>query len=145
MKYCLSLLLLLFATSAHAELHKWVDANGNVHYSDVAPPSTAQEQRLNLPKAPPAGESGNDIFKREAELNKRLKEKAKTEQQAEQKRQQAAVRKQNCSDSRDMLQTLLNSPRVSTYDASGNRTLMDDATRQQKIEQARTAIKENCD
>lgn len=28
---------LLFGTSAHAEIHKWVDANGITHYSDKAP------------------------------------------------------------------------------------------------------------
>ncbi len=40
---------LLFGTSAHAEIHKWVDANGITHYSDKAP-KTRKSQTLNYGK-----------------------------------------------------------------------------------------------
>lgn len=46
MKYgpsLLSLLLLLCATTAQAQMYKWVGPDGTITYSDVAPPATAKQ------------------------------------------------------------------------------------------------------
>lgn len=43
MKYRLSLLLLVCAVSAHAEMYKWVGEDGKITYSDVPPPKTAKQ------------------------------------------------------------------------------------------------------
>jgi hypothetical protein len=149
MKYCIAVLLLLLSASAHAELHKWVDAAGNVHYSDAAPPADASEQQVRIPQAPAAapGEAPAEktIMEREADLKKALKAREEANQQAELKQKNAEIRKQNCENSRNSLRTLENAPRVATYDASGNQVIMDDAARQKKIEQARKAVSEYCD
>lgn len=44
-----ALIVLLAAGLAHAEMYRWVDADGRVHYSDSPPPRTAQQiERKNL-------------------------------------------------------------------------------------------------
>ena len=35
--------ILAFGMAAHAEVYKWVDADGNVHFSDTPPPNPEQE------------------------------------------------------------------------------------------------------
>ncbi|MGA7749112.1 MAG: DUF4124 domain-containing protein, partial [Gallionella sp.] len=44
-KYLL-FLLILTSTNAFAAISKWVDSNGQVHYSDQPPPSDAQPKTL---------------------------------------------------------------------------------------------------
>jgi hypothetical protein len=149
MKYCIAVLLILLSASAHAALHKWVDAAGNVHYSDTAPPADVKEQTVRIPKAPAdtAGEppAEKSLMEREAELKKTLKAREEAAQQAALKKKNAAIRKQNCNNSRNSLRALENAPRIASYDAEGNQIIIDDATRQNKIEQARKAVSEFCD
>jgi hypothetical protein len=149
MKYYLAALLMLASMSAHAELHKWVDAQGNVHYSDAAPPADAKEQQLNLPTAPAAAPSGaapdKSIFDRESDLEKALKAKAEADKQAQQKQQEAESRRKNCGIARENLRTLQNAPRIMTYDDQGNQVYMDDAARQRSTDEAQQAVEKYCD
>jgi hypothetical protein len=41
---CAIFLLLAFGMVAHAEVYKWVDADGNVHFSDTPPPNQDTEE-----------------------------------------------------------------------------------------------------
>ena len=149
MRYCIAVLLVLLSANAHAELHKWVDAAGNVHYSDAAPPADASEQQVHIPQAPAAapGEAPAEksIMEREADLKKALKAREDAAQQAAVEQKNAAIRKQNCANSQNSLRALENAPRIASYDAAGNQVIIDDATRQNKIEQARKAVSEFCD
>jgi glutaredoxin len=45
-KSILSLLILLCATTAHAQMYKWVGPDGKVTYSDVPPPSSAKQVEM---------------------------------------------------------------------------------------------------
>ncbi len=149
MKHCIPILLMLFSVSAHAELHKWVDAAGNVHYSDMAPPAEAKEQQVHIPQVPantatsgvPADKS---IFEREADLEKALKAKQEAAQQAAQEQKDAETKKKNCESARNGLRALQSAPRIVTYDANGNQVIMNDAARQQKIEDAQKAVGDFC-
>ena len=79
MKRYLPACVLLLSFSAHGALHKWVDADGNVHYSDEAPPANVKTQRLKVQSAPTAatsssGESATKtVAEREAEYRKAQK------------------------------------------------------------------------
>ncbi len=44
--------LLVFAGPAHADVYKWVDENGSVHFSDTPPPKGRNAERMNLDDAP---------------------------------------------------------------------------------------------
>jgi Domain of unknown function (DUF4124) len=148
MKHFIPVLLMLFSVSAHAELHKWVDAAGNVHYSDTAPPAGAAEQQVHIPQAPagPTSEvpASKSIFERDADLEKALKARKEADQKAAQEQKAAETKRKNCENSRDSLRSLKDAPRIATYDANGNRVIMDDATRQQKIEETQKAVSQFC-
>lgn len=44
--------LLVLAGPAHADVYKWVDENGSVHFSDSPPPKGRKAERMNLDDAP---------------------------------------------------------------------------------------------
>lgn len=149
MKYCLAIFLLLASFNSHAALHKWVDDQGHVHYSDsVAPPNVkSQTLRESAPAEASTGSAATPpktLADIEAEQKRADKEKSDAAQKAAKEQEQAAAKQKYCADARSALATLENSPRLAVYDAQGERTIMDDEMRQQRIEEARKAISSNC-
>ena len=80
----LAVALLLSAGAAHAQMYRWVDGNGRVHYSDTAPTTYRKSGGAELSK------QGNIIRRTQSEAERR----AEAERQAEQKRIQAEQGKQ---------------------------------------------------
>lgn len=149
MKHLLTIFLLLICHIAHAELSKWVDAEGKVHYSDEAPPANVKVKPLNIPKehapfasATPATKSLAEL---EAELRKKQKAKEAATQKAIQQQEEARAKQQNCDIARSNLRVLEDSPRIATYGSNGERSYLDDAARKQRIEEARKVVSQHCD
>lgn len=80
--YIMGLILLIGAQSASARLYRWVDAEGNVHYSDKVPPQHSRNARSEL--------SGQGIVVKETERAKTdeeiVKEKELIKLRAEQQK-----------------------------------------------------------
>lgn len=152
MKYTLAIFLLLISFNTYAELHKWVDADGKVHYSDEPPPDSAKKtetlnirsssDEANSPASAP--QAMKSIMEQEADLKKRQKEKLEAAQKEEKKQEEAQTKQKNCNRARNDLATLQNTPRLATYDANGNQVIMDDTARQSRIEDAQQSIKDYC-
>ncbi|MDP1929628.1 MAG: DUF4124 domain-containing protein [Thiobacillus sp.] len=76
--------LLLSVGTAQAAMYRWVDGNGQVHYSDTAPTTYRQSGGAEL------GKQGNVIKRTQSETERR----AEVARQAEQKQIQLAQQKQ---------------------------------------------------
>lgn len=154
MKYCLAILLALASFNSWAGLTKWVDSAGRVHYSDGPPPANVRSQRLhmrstysqggNTTKAASAPGAPKTIFEQEADLNKERKARQAAEKKQAQKEKQAKIKRQNCMQARSRLNTLRNAPRIASYDAQGNPTIMSDAARSQETQRAEAAVNQYC-
>jgi Domain of unknown function (DUF4124) len=152
MKYYLTIFLLMISFNSYADLHKWIDANGKVHYSDEEPPPDVKAETLHTAPEPGIGTSASapaaapvkSIYEQAAEINKERKAKELASQKAAKEQQEAAIKKNNCEQARNQLLTLQNSPRIATYDENGNRSIMDDSTRQKNIDEANAAISKYC-
>lgn len=80
----LAVALLLSAGVAHAQMYRWVDGNGRVHYSDTPPTTYQKSGGAELSK------QGNLIRRTQSEAERR----AEAERQAEQNRIQLEQQKQ---------------------------------------------------
>jgi hypothetical protein len=94
MKTILPFLLALAAFSAHAQIYKWTDANGTVHYSDQ-PQAGQNATALATPAAPPSPSPSQDNWRereRQSRANRQRQEvaerRAEAAQQAAQQQQQ---------------------------------------------------------
>ncbi len=148
-RYIATVALGLISLSAHAALHKWVDAEGKVHYSDTAPPEATTQPVRTLsgkgqPEAP-ASYSPKSVAEREAELKKAKQEKEEAAQKKAQQDANAETRKRNCAAARENARTLQESGRIAVYDENGERSYLDDEARAKRLEQAQKAISDNCD
>ncbi len=142
------LLFGLLSFNAHGEVKRWVDDNGRVHYSDQPPPANTKVTPLITTATPATAASGvsapKSLAERDAEYKKAQKAKEVATQKTAQQQEQALAKQKFCADTRTNLTILENSPRIMTYDANGERSFLDDAARQQRIEEARKSIGTNC-
>jgi len=142
------IVLSLLTLNAHAALNKWVDAEGKVHYSDTVPPEVSTQTVHNIAGKgqadAPASYSPKSVAEREAEMKKSKQTKDDAAQKQAQKDAEAEAKKSNCAAARENARILENSPRLVTYDANGERSFMDDATRAQRLEEAQKTISSNC-
>lgn len=69
-----ALLLLLLALPAHAQLYKWTDANGTVHYSD-RPQDGAAAKPLQAESAPVVASSSGDNWRERERISRQNRER----------------------------------------------------------------------
>ena len=150
---------------------QWIDQSGRKVFSDRPPPQEVPEHNiLKQPpqprpaaSAPAAAEAGTDGAPPAAAAPQPLapsgrdpaleKEKARLEaaeaarrqaEEAAQAHAQAQLRADNCARARQLLATLNSGATLAHVNASGERVLMDDATRATELRRAQDAIRQNC-
>lgn len=140
--------LVLYSLSAHAGMHKWVAADGTVHYSDTIPPDIDKTHTVQSTsgkgQSSTSGFSAKSVAEREADLKKANKEKEAAENKKSQENAQAELKRQNCDALRDNLRTLQESTRIVAYDEKGEKIYLDDAAREQRLNDARKELSASC-
>ena len=140
--------LLLSATPVNAELYKWVDEQGKVHYSDQpASDKTKSETTLAIPnQAPPSTipESSKSWQEKELEYKKRQASAAENEAKKQKEAQEAKTKRDNCEKAKQNLSQLESIAPAYTYDEKTGRSYMDATQRAAAIEKARKAVTEWC-
>jgi hypothetical protein len=135
--------LLAAGAAAHAQIHRWVDERGVVHYGERPPSGTASrpvEDRMATPA--PAPKSGADSAQQEREFQQRRIDRERREKQAQ---QQAAQAKAQCERERRRLAQLREARRVFVgVDEKGERRYMDDAERAAAVERQEAVVAQRC-
>lgn len=134
MRIVLLTAMMIFASSASAGLYKWVDNEGNVHYSQKRP-ANKQFERIKAPAAAPENskplyETSNPETKSGATA---AKETAKNKE----------IRASNCKKAKKNLNNYQVHRRL--RDKEGNVTIIDDKERAKQIENATKAISNYCE
>lgn len=140
------LLLLSLSTPAIAALNKWVDSEGKVHYSDSAPPDAkvTKVKISNQETEESADSRPKSLAEKEVDAKKAQQEKEKEDKKAAQEKENEQIKQKNCEGARSNLINLENSPVIATYNEKGERSIMDDNSRKQRIEEARQAVSRFC-
>lgn len=147
--FSLAVALTAFALPSLAELYRWVDENGRVHYSDTPPPANAKTEKevkgtarppTASEPAAPAGQAPKSYVEKEAEFRKRQVEQAERDAAAKKAQQESAEKKRNCEQSRNQLAALKAGGRFVRYNADGEREYMDEQQIAQEISRAEKAV-----
>ncbi|MDH4234775.1 MAG: DUF4124 domain-containing protein [Gallionella sp.] len=154
-KYLL-IFLMLVSTNAFSALIKWVDEQGHVHYSDVPPPPDANTKILRSTSKGTTSNSTEDstastspaepksIAEREIELKKSQQAKKEAADKAAKQQAVAETNKANCAAMQQNLMALQEGIRMVELDANGNRSILEDDQRQQRIVKVQKDISANC-
>lgn len=125
-------------------LYKWVDKDGQTHYSEF-PPAGEKAEKL---KPPPKvdTESAVDALKAKQEAYKKQTEATdKAEQTTAKKDKEIQQKKQRCETARRDLERLQNAQRIYQTDKDGNRVRLNEDQRQAQIKAREKIISKDCE
>ena len=131
------------------KVYKWVDKDGNVHYSAEKPSSGAQEMKV---KSKPSSSSSksdseSDDSDKQAKNDSSEEEKVKVSSEKEAmeiEKKNEEIRKKNCTIAKRRAATIEQGGRLYEVDEHGERHYWDDDTRRAKMDEAEAQIKEWC-
>jgi hypothetical protein len=152
---------LLPAIPAGAQMYKWTDAAGKVHYSDQPPPQGAkQESTIAKPRAataaPAAPADGKadgkadgaskprSVADQEMEFRKRRLAKAEAEAKAQKEAEQAKEKQRNCELAKQRVSMLQAGGRITRTGPNGEQIFMEDAEIARELVDARKTADSWC-
>lgn len=154
-KILFALILLAAPFSLHAEIYKWEDASGKVHYSDAPPPEAktttivrgkgkAAQTPVTQNPATPSKATPKNLADKELEFNKRRQEAKESASKTEKEAAATKEKQENCTRARTTLRSLQEGRRMSTTDEKGERVVIDDNIRQRETERAQKDVDSWC-
>jgi hypothetical protein len=137
--------LMLASAMASAEVYKWLDADGNVHYGDRPPGTGSDSQSVTLPPAP----TKDADHEQRSLLQRRLLEAIDSERaERDQVQSELAAAKREralkCEKARLDLARFERANIVYTNDESGARIYMSDDERREATANARLWLEKHC-
>lgn len=143
------ILPLLFIGESSAEIYKWVDAEGNVHYAQQRP-TDSNAEKLDIQQEPTTTfRSGtrDSVESKETAQNAEQKPAEDPAAQEEKKAETPAEKKQRleaCARARKSLATMKSIGRIRSKDAEGNYSYLSQQQKEAQMKQARDLIKKYC-
>ena len=140
------LVLWLASAGASAEVYKWIDSQGKVHYGDRRPAEGTRADTLELRPAPTRdAELAERAFMRQRLLDAF---EAEREEEAQSEAQVRAAKRElemRCARLESQLTRFERASIVYTEDERGERKYMSDGERREALADARDWIAEHCD
>jgi len=142
---------LLFVLPAQAEVYKWTDEHGRVHFSDKPPTENAPEYQLRTPASadntsPQESLTDAERRARQRKLSDSLEaDRREMEQAAVKRKEQQARREHNCKVARAELSASKKANLVYDYDQQGNRVYHSEAQKQRYLESKHAAVRKWCE
>jgi hypothetical protein len=139
------ILLAALATGAGAEVYRWTDAEGRVHYGD-RPSAGSQSVPVGSGAAtgqPPTNDA--ERLQRQQRMLDAYRQEREEKQQAEAKRKaDDAERERNCAHGRDVLARYERSSGIYEPQADGTRRYLSEAEKESAIRAAQGDVKRWC-
>jgi hypothetical protein len=128
----------LISVEVHAEVFRWTDANGKVHFGDKKPDTSAENitekvKQTNVDTSTSEHQKLETIFRKENAADREY-------QQQQQKPNPELLKR--CAEAKDYLNKI--SGRVQFLDEKGQPKHVSEAERKQAAEEIQKIIKENC-
>jgi hypothetical protein len=142
---CLSLLLLLAAPQTSAEIYRWVDAQGQVHFEDRSEAQRGSGTRSYKAPAAAAADPQQRLDKTRKLLNAYQSERQQARERQEKQQEELAKRTRQCATARDNLRRYQEYGGIYRLDDQGKRVYLSDRERDALISQSRDEIAQWCD
>ncbi len=132
--------ILLLALPVTAEIYKWVDDEGNVHFGDK-PQSKANAETVKIDKFTPdqSYRTRMESIKQNVESQREESMDSKVEQQ-----KVASENARRCQQAKRRLTPLREKIRLFRYDDAGERKYVSDSERTSEIKQLEAIVKRTC-
>jgi hypothetical protein len=142
------LFTLLFCASgppAAAEVYKWTDAEGRVHFGDRPPQSGADAVPLSRKAQSISAPTADERLDKQRRLLHAFEEERRQRRDAQaQAQQEKTTRQRNCVEARDDLRSQEVAGALYRLGADGQRIYLDAAERARALEETRAAVRHWC-
>lgn len=137
---------LLGTAQAQQFIYKWTDEQGQLKYSELAPPPGIAYEKVPRTGAAPSKVESKDLAKEQEELAKELAEQdAKTQTQQDEERQKVEeARAKNCELARKNVEVLQGDRPVAVTGSDGKKTLLEGEARQVQLQKAQKDVDYFC-
>ena len=141
---CLLIALLLSGQlSVHAEVYRWVDEKGQVHFGDQA--REASTRAIKPHSSPPTqGNQQQRMQKTRKLLNAYQIERQQAREQKAKQKQQAEKRKKDCIQARDNLRNYTNYGNIYNLGEDGKREYLSEQERAALVQRSRETVARLC-
>lgn len=143
----LTVLTLTVALQAEAEIYKWVDENGQVHYGEQPVGDKAREVIIKLHGGTKSGATTAPVdhrIKRDKMLQAMEQDRHAREEEKQKKSKSVQKNKMRCIRAKDALKQYKSASSLYKLDTKGTRITMSDEQRKQATKQLQAKIKEHC-
>ncbi len=139
----LALTALLLPAGA-ADIYRWVDESGQVHFGDRPP--TGDAERLAVPSSPPPAAAAGARHERTRRLlDAFAAERAERREERAEAAARKAAREQRCAQARRDRASFENASRVVRYDDAGNRIVLDGEAYEAAHRRVVESVEQLCD
>lgn len=150
-KRLIPLFIVSIALFTSAQVYKWIDEKGNIHFGDRPPEEQQEVEEIALPEGP----SEQEVIEAEERLDRSLRERQSRDaierKESIQKKTEAAnerlkeeKRFRTCVEAFQQLRALKIKARVFKLDESWKRTYLENEDRPQEIERLYVLVQSNC-
>ena len=141
----LLILIFLFVPpqTVTAKMYKWVDEDGNTHYTQSPPPGGIQAEELSPPPAVNTESAQKKLESRVKKADELQAERYKKAELEEKQKQIAAEKELRCSSAKAS-QASFERPRVNMVNEDGSRRIMGEEERLAALEKAEAQVKDAC-
>ena len=138
MKTVILLVTVCMCMHIHAEVYRWKDKDGKIHFSDSKPKTAAEDitatvKKQNIDTSTQEHQKLETIFRKENDADREFKQ-----QQAQPNQEQL----QRCEKAKDYLNII--DGRVQFVDAKGRMVNVTETERKVRVTEARNYIQKNC-
>ncbi|MGA7950440.1 MAG: DUF4124 domain-containing protein [Thiobacillaceae bacterium] len=144
MRAAVLVLCLGFALAGAAQVYKWTDGSGQVHYSDQPPSDQAKAIKGNPVPAEEASAALQTLAEKDFAFKKRKADAAKAKEKADKDAEAARIKRENCDRARSNLAALDQGGRTYSSGPYGERNYMTDQQRADARADAQRYMAENC-
>lgn len=139
-----SLLLVTLAPAAQADVYRWVDAQGQVHFEDRSQSQSAHGMRSYTPPAAAADNSKQRQEKTRKLLNAYQAERQQARERQEKQKQAQEKRRRNCAVAKDNLRQYQSYGSIYRLDEAGERVYLDEQETEALLKKSRDAVAKWC-
>ena len=129
--------------SVLARMYKWVDEDGNTHYTQSPPPGDIQAEEINPPPEVDTEAAQKQLEAQRKQADKLQTDREKRAELAEKEKKIAAEKEARCQAAKAS-QASFERPRVNYVDDDGSRRIMGEEERLAGLARAKEQVKEAC-
>jgi uncharacterized protein DUF4124 len=135
--------LMLFSPVLLAKMYKWIDADGNTHYTQSPPPDGIESETIKVPGKVDAESAQKSLEEKKKKVDSYQKQRNEKAEELAKEEEEKKLNSKNCEIARSNASTL-ERPRVNLKDSEGNFYSASEEERVRRLNQAKEDVKKYC-